>query len=394
MADALSFLTGERVVPVLERCVSPDAVLGWRVRQVDHRPRSGTTVSYRLRVQGSRGERSLTVGATTSPVAEAPGVIDVETDIGTVAVWRFPRDPALPGLASVASRKGAVALLRRCGLPPLSPEDIVVSVRSYRPRRRAVLEVRVDQRRVFVKVVRPAAAEDLQRRHDLLVEAGLPVPRVLAPARDGVVAVAGLPGVTMRTSLHTPDHALPSARELLALLDAMPVEVMELPHRPPWSDNAPHYASIIGAALPEEAERAADLADEIIDRIAGHEPEVPTHGDFYENQILLSLDGHVSGLLDVDTVGPGRRADDLACLLAHGDVLASRWPEHRRRLRTQVRSWTRRLGRTVDPDELAVRTAGVLLSLATGPHRVREDDWERATTARLDLAERWLTTEL
>ena len=27
--------------------------------------------------------------------------------------------------------------------------------------------------------------------------------------------------------------------------------------------------------------------------------------------------GVITGILDVDTIGPGRRADDLACLIAH-----------------------------------------------------------------------------
>jgi hypothetical protein len=34
--------------------------------------------------------------------------------------------------------------------------------------------------------------------------------------------------------------------------------------------------------------------------------------------------------------------------------------------------------------------AGVVVSLATGPHRVQADGWQDLTRARLTLAERWL----
>ena len=49
-------------------------------------------------------------------------------------------------------------------------------------------------------------------------------------------------------------------------------------------------------------------------------PVVATHGDFHEGQLTVTRVGEgwrPSGLLDVDTVGPGHRVDDLACLVAH-----------------------------------------------------------------------------
>jgi hypothetical protein len=71
-------------------------------------------------------------------------------------------------------------------------------------------------------------------------------------------------------------------------------------------------------------------------------------------------------------------------------VLAQREPSHRTSSSALGARWLRAFDRTVDPVELRARTAGVVLSLATGPHRVQEDGWPAATRARLDLAERWL----
>ena len=118
-------------------------------------------------------------------------------------------------------------------------------------------------------------------------------------------------------------------------------------------------------------------------------PDVPCHGDLHEAQLLVDGD-RVTGLLDVDAVGPGRRADDLACLLGHATVLAQLEPGHRTTTTALAARWRAAFERTVDPDDLRARVAGVIVSLATGPHRVQQRDWQDATRARLDLAEQWL----
>jgi Ser/Thr protein kinase RdoA (MazF antagonist) len=123
--------------------------------------------------------------------------------------------------------------------------------------------------------------------------------------------------------------------------------------------------------------------------LAGAVPDQPTHGDLYEGQLLVAH-GRIRGLLDVDSAGPGRRADDLACLLAHLETLAVMDLRHRDRLRALARDWYAEFERHVDAHELRTRVAGVLLSLATGPHRVQESGWEAATRRRLDLVEEWL----
>ena len=46
----------------------------------------------------------------------------------------------------------------------------------------------------------------------------------------------------------------------------------------------------------------------------------------------------------------------------------------------------------MDPAELRYRVAAVVLSLATGPHRVQEPGWPQHTRARLDLARQWLAS--
>ncbi|MPM81022.1 hypothetical protein SDC9_128073 [bioreactor metagenome] len=43
--------------------------------------------------------------------------------------------------------------------------------------------------------------------------------------------------------------------------------------------------------------------------------------------------------------------------------------------------------RRVDPTELRLRAAGVAISLATGPHRSQEANWQQETVAIVSAAE-------
>jgi hypothetical protein len=212
----------------------------------------------------------------------------------------------------------------------------------------------------------------------------------------------------MRKALWDAGAALPSPVELVEVLDRLPEAVLALPRRTSWTEGAAHYGALLGAALPAEADRAAGLAAEISRLTARGEPDEPVHGDFYEAQLLLT-GGRITGLLDVDSAGPGHRADDLACLVGHVAVLGTMRPEHRDRLAALAAAWFDELsfrgGRrstgshaalgkqgaeAVDPVDLAARVAGVVLSLATGPHRVQERDWQDSTRRRLDVAEHWV----
>lgn len=372
MDPGLARLTGPGVAGLLGAALEEE-VVSWRVRQVDCRPGSRTTAAYDVTVRGPDGPRRQLLGAS------------VRAD-GPPEVWRFPLDPGLPALLTATDEDAVRELLTTYGIPP---GPVRLDVRSYRPRRRAVVEVRAPQCRLFLKVVRPRAVEGVHARHRLLRDAGLPVPRSLGWSATGLLIIEALSGTPLRTRLRE-GGAVPDAAALVGLLDRLPAQVCELPLRRSWTDAVGHYAAALGAALPAEASRAADLAAAVRARTDGRPADAPSHGDFYENQLLL--DGvRIRGVLDVDTVGPGRRADDLACLLAHALVLAQLEPAHATTTQARAAEWRAVFERRVDPDELRARVAGVVVSLATGPHRVQQADWQEATRARLDLAERWLS---
>ncbi|GLY19089.1 aminoglycoside phosphotransferase family protein [Kineosporia rhizophila] len=393
---ALEMLTGPDAGDLLEAAVSTAGghLEDWRVTQVDHRGEV-TTVAYQATVQWPTGRTDDVLGATSLAAGDeppqVPGTLTLSDGQNRVCVWRLPDDPGLPGLSTALSTEALPGLLRSFGL---DPQGLRTEVVSYRPKRRAVIRVSSAGGVLYAKVLPPADVEALHRRHEMLYEAGVPVPHSLGWTDDGLLVLENLPGTPLRRRLLSSNAAgsgeagLPRPEELISVLDKFPPGVLGLNRRRPWSRRAPQYAEMIGRSLPTEAARARQLADVVAAGLKGVPlGSDPTHGDFYEAQLTVDASGRVVGLLDVDTVGPGSRADDLACALAHCEALALSSERHAARSYALSRLWRPVFEQQVDALGLRLRTAGVLMSLATGPHRVQRPDWEAATSRMLDRIE-------
>ena len=256
---------------------------------------------------------------------------------------------------------------------------------AYRPLRRAVLAAR-GERPAFVKVLRPDKAPGLAHRQRMLHAAGI-APAVIGEPEPGVVISAVADGISLAHALvawpDDPTH-LPSAESLVALLDALPAEAARLPRRESWSDRIDFHAAGAAATLSDQRGEihslAVDLA-RLLDAVPVG-PVVPTHGDYYEANIF-TVDGRAASVIDVDSLGPGRRDDDLACLLGHLAVLPNLSPEHYPRVAEVVEAWRGEFENRVHPASLRARTAAVILSLISGAPRA-------TALARLDLARAWL----
>jgi len=379
-------LTGPDAGDLLGVALRPGRLLSWRARQVDHQPGKGCTAAYEARVRWPDGRDTHERMAACTGAMPA-GVTVLDDGAERVGVWRFPYDPELPALAAAVDEVAVRALLDGFGL---GGGAVRLAVRAYRPRRRAVIEAVGERGRLFLKVVRPGRVRRLHERHRMLVAAGVPAAPSLGHTTDGLLVLRGLPGRTLRESLREGGRDLPPGAAILDLLDRLPADLASGRRRRTWAEKAPHYAAVVGAALPSAAERAAALAT-AIGAESGRGDVVPVHGDLYEAQLLVAGD-RVTGLLDIDTAGPGERLDDLACVLGHLSVLADLY---RPQATVINRLGARYLGafeRVADPADLRYRTAAVVLSLATGPHRVQEPGWPSATRRRLDLAERWVAS--
>lgn len=383
MADD-GLLTGHDAQDLLRAALAVDGgeMLSWRAVQVDHHRR---LAAYRVRVRWPDGQTSEERFGARAGDTLPEGALILGDGTAQVAVWRFPHDPYLPGLAAAYDSAAVVGVWRRYGY---GDGPVRLTVRAYRPGRRAVVEAAGPHGRLFLKVVRPHRVADLHRRHRMFTEAGVPSPPSLGYTTNGVLVLQELPGQTLRQALRRGGQPLPAAGDILNLLDRLPGALAEQDPRRSWRDRAPHYANVIAQVMPAEADRVRHLAEVIVDE-GGVGPLVPVHGDFYENQLLVHH-GRICGLLDIDTAGAGDRLDDLACLLGHLSVLARLDREHETAISRLGARYLATFERAVPPRDLRYRIAAVVLSLATGPHRVQDPQWQDATRYRLELAERWV----
>lgn len=368
------------------------------LESIQHRPGAGVTGIYRVSTArpvmprswpaGSYTETSdhvddLYVGMTTEAVPDhGPGVIYSHSPHGRLAIWQHPLDPALPGLP-LATDPASVAETWGRGRRLVGLETV-----SYRPLRRAVIAAAFDDgSRLYLKVLRAGRASDLHARHRMLLDAGIPAPVPVREPVDDVVALEAGAGEPLAEHILADGGEALDPAQFLGLLEAMPAEVMTLPARDAWTDRLSAYASAAFSALPRRTDRVRRVERTILDGLPHTErgPVVPTHGDFYEANVLMRGDA-VSCLLDVDSLGPGHRVDDLACFLGHVAVLPAVDARYVHAPAALAR-FARAFSAVVDPEALRLRSASVALSLVAGARDAHRADWQHQAEHRLACAE-------
>ncbi|GAA0328512.1 MAG: phosphotransferase [Micropruina glycogenica] len=393
--DGSQLLTSTEVGELLGAAVehAGGRLIGWALDHVDANPNQSTTATYSATVAWPYGERDELLGVSAR--ASGPAASDTKAEIFAdgereVAVWIYPNDPDLPGLARAAYTEQMAGILTEHDVlgRPVAAHEVSLRMIGYRPRRRAVLRVDVEPEPVvlYCKVLRERLFGDVVRRHELLLAAGVPAPRIAATTDDALLLLHNLDGRPLAKAVF--DETDPcTAEDLIHLLDAMPMSVTKLERRPPWTDAVQHYSQMVAAAVPSATDKLAWLTDQIAEGLAsvplGNDP---THGDFHEGQVHVS-GGRIVGILDVDTVGPGRRADDLACLIAHLSTIQRMNPAQEAKVHRLIRTWVPVFDTRVDPLELRLRAAAVIISLATGPFRGQEPEWEWETLRMIASAE-------
>lgn len=355
-------------------------VVAAELTQVTWWPGSSITTRHRLSIEGGTlaGRQSFVCVGGRIP----KGAMIVEGEPGPVGVWRFPHDPALPGLSPALDGGRAARLLADLGA---ADGPVTTSLLAYRPGRRAVVSVAGVRQGLHLKLVRPNKVGVLHEAHQHLSStAPVPVSLGFDPER-GLIALQSLPGVTLRAAMEDDAEPIPSVAEIIGLVSSLP-RPRDDRVSPSPIERVPELGPLITAIAPDLAERVRRLVDAI-----GPEQvpaTVPVHGDYYESQLLVG-DGRLHGLLDVDTYGWGRPGDDAATMLGHLSVWAglSEYPNRVLDLGNRLlKAWDRIL----DPVDLRVRTSAVALSLAAGPFRVQSAGWPGETADRLAIAERWL----
>ncbi|KAA0974282.1 phosphotransferase [Paeniglutamicibacter gangotriensis] len=349
--------------------------------ELHHRPGAGVSGVY----AATNGTASLYLGATAEKLETVPeGCVRLENPRGTITIWLHPADPLLPGLRLATTPE---LVEQAWGAGRVLDE---LRTLAYRPLRRAVMLARfVDGSELFLKVLRKDAAL-LHHKHLELLGAGIPAPVPAGEPVDQVLAFHRAIGQPLAEDLmHSPGLPLEPAK-ILGLLDALPRSLMQVPARPAWSDRLGWYGHAAQTALPERAEDIGTMLG-CLARIlenAQRGPLAPSHGDFYEANLFVSH-GEITGVLDIDSAGPGYLVDDLACFLGHLAVLPDLDPRYAKvteHFETYAAAFAEELtARGIGADGLYARTAAVVLSLVAGARDEANPGWRAIAETRLRL---------
>ncbi|WP_124054125.1 phosphotransferase [Arcanobacterium ihumii] len=391
----LALLTGTRAGEMLRLAVADRGILrSWAVHQVHHRPGAGVSVGYTIIVDANEDRRrtDMYVVASTARIKDDQ-IFDAQGKIlrfgeTRVAIWEHPNDPELSALKLACSP----ALLS-----DFLEEQVDIELLGYRPTRRAVVKIERERgSALYGKVVRESEQSDLERRLELVTKAGIPAPMVYKSTRGFVVMtpVAGTPLSKFFSGVEIAQAKQQRSvlQSLEQCLDSLPYLALGMPKRAAWVDRCEHYAHAAALALPEYEDRCHMVATHIRELLhdADLGPVVPVHGDFYEANIYVDPgSGELTGLLDLDSLSPGHRVHDWACLLAHMSVLPSLAPQPYRAVERITDDWFEALNSRVDPVALCASAAGVVISLVAGARKQRKQ-WNTEAENRLRIAESWV----
>lgn len=384
--EAATVLSSEDAGAMLATALatSQQSLDSWKLDAVHARPGAETSATYDV---VASGERQYLIASTidlTEDERAAVKAVRLESDLGKVHVWRHPADPRLPGLADACVPAALATRLARVGIGEASVEHLEMLV--LRPMRRAVLRANVSSHgltgRIYIKVLRPDAARRVLDRHEACAMA----PRAY-DAGDGIVVIEGAAGLPLTEYFYRPDFPRRvDPRILVDALDSIGDPAMHMDRRRSAAELIDTYAD---AAITQGADAARIDTVRLAVRTATAEPPgplVPTHGDFHAANVFVDGGSQptVAALIDVDTLGPGYRVDDLACMLAHLHTLPTfdgpGYPD----VPAFIDAAAAAFEREVPADQLRVRAAAVLVSLIAGA----DDDErrERWTELAVDLA--------
>lgn len=359
-------------------------LLDHRLRAIHRRAGGSESRVFEVRVESGGVHRDVLLVAHTDPRGLPDGAFVLERDRLRVAVWRFPFDPYLPGLPSALDHERVRTMLDGLGI---ARGQVRLRTRSYRPSRRAVVEVSVvadgtPRRVVYLKVMSGSRAAGLADRYRHL-RAHVPVPRVLGVADAlGIVAMDALPGRTLSEVVVMESEELPAPLELLDLSDRLRDSGLVSDASPrAFADPQRHVPTLLKLA-PELERTIRDVADAAA-QVDG--PERVVHGDLHAGQVLVG-DAAVVGLLDVDGAGPGLLAHDAGSLVAYLQVLGDMHENVTDRVATYAEEVAAVYRPEVGRSALARATAGAWLALATSAQRAGQSDRHDLVRRRVQRA--------
>ena len=350
---------------------------GCRPCYLRYKPGQSCLVQYRLDLRSDHGHSFVRLAHARLYAGGRAERIWSRGRVQALAA-RVDPDCALQPAAYVA---GLGAILQSypldVDLPALTRLGSLSRVR-YKPARKALLR---DGQRLYAKIYaddRGAGAFETGRA---LEAAGAPVVKPYSYSQGlRVLTHPAIPGVPLASLRGNPgyEQILGEAGQALSRLHS--AAVPDLP-RHSWRAELSAAASAVGAAFPKLGRDAARLSDRLGDALAARETSAVTaHGDFYDDQLLVTRQGVL--VIDLDRAALADPALDLGTFLAHGAVRGVEERAHD--------AFMSGYELTVDGRSTALAEAAALLKLAVAPFRTLEPSWPDEVERRVLLAKRRL----
>lgn len=336
----------------------------------------------------------------TVPSERGPGRIVLAAEATEVCV--FPNDDHVQALIPLADPERRRKIIRHLLRDRKRADTIDARTIAYKPERRCVMRITAgDGSTVLLKAYARGAFEPAyaRARHFCSVPRIQGLQRLIGvDERRRLLAMEWLPGGSLMDLLQQPESAatcLKSAGALLADLHASPPD--SLPSWTPWTAarELGETVEALAAVLPEESERAAELARRVLLAVAGESPDrVALHGDFDPRQVVV--DGESVAFVDLDEAVVGPPGLDVGTFIARLHISAAR-----QELGAEVAAdaWAALLAgyatKRPAPCSRSIRafTALAFLKIAHEPFRTCRREWPAEISAVLDSAERLFEPE-
>ena len=399
-------LDGEAMRGILERQLGGTVELESCVPcYVRYKPRTNALVKYELHARGRpetlvaharlfaddtaarivarRSLQRLVERARKS--APTPGAAYLP-ELPAVAQF-YPVDLKLPALVTAMSPEPVGAALREAGIDAELEQDGPPELIRYKPTRKALLRLASSNGRLYVKL----HADTRGARHvlfgEVLRSAGFPAaaPLLYDPALRMLVH-AEQAGTSLRSLRDGPEFVnwMEPLAESLGRLHSSSLEMLPARGVAYEARRVLDAAESLAALLPAQARDVRALGR----RLAVHLEEAavapaPVHGDFWDDQVLVSGDG--VALLDFDELRLGDSLADVANLLAQLAVRRSEpVREHDRARAAFLDAYL--ASRPGVGGRLVLHEAAALLRSAVGSFRRLEPDWPESAALVAELA--------
>ncbi len=343
------------------------------------------------------GRTRDTLLASTTVRGRLPGTVAVTANSSSVTleadVWRWPFDPLLVGLSTATTPAVLAGHVRHV----TGGGEVGVEVVAYRPTERAVVRVTDDNGQTYyLKVLPPARVAPIAARHEALHQAGVCVPRVLHADEDhGLLLLEAMPGATLRDRIKSSHDAWPSPESISARLGAIDAPIVLDTSRASRTRDAVAHMQLLATIVPEAVESLDALRTGIQATVAAVEQRTGPiiHGDLHESQLFVDDTGTITGIIDLDDLGPGDPLDDPAALIGHLEYRAITGDTATQSMvRPRITELRDRFAAIHGAPALDLTIAAVLVGLATGPFRAQAPTWRELTHTVLDAANRYAAT--